>query len=63
MELQTIVSDEEVRSLLSDPELLNDVLSYDPEKIQQNDNVQELMQNKKMQELMEKIYQKMPAQQ
>lgn len=62
MDLQNILNDEEVQSMLSDPALLSDVLSYDPEKIQKNDNVQNLMQNEKMQELMEKIRQKLPAQ-
>jgi hypothetical protein len=61
MELQDIVSDEEVQAMLSDPQLLNDVLSYDQQKIQENDNVQDLMQNEKIQNLMKKIYQKMPA--
>ena len=48
--------------MLSDPKLLDDVLSYDPEKMQQNESVQDLMQNEKMQNLMEKILKTMPAQ-
>ena len=63
MDLQNILNDEEVQTMLSDPQLLNDVLSYDTEKIQQNDSVQDLIQNKKMQKLMEKISQKIPGQQ
>jgi hypothetical protein len=62
-DLQNIVNDKEVQSMLSDPQLLNDVLSYDPERIQQNDSVQELMKKKSIQELMEKVRQKLPAQQ
>ena len=62
IELQNILNDGEVKAMLSDPKLLNDVLSYDPEKIQQNDNVQDLMQNEKMQKLMEKIRQKISGQ-
>ena len=63
MELQGILKDKEVQAMISDPKLLNDVLSYDPERIQQNDNVQDLMQNEKMQKLMEKIRQKISTQQ
>jgi len=61
IELQNIINDEEIQAMLSDPQLLNDVLSYDPEKIQQNDNAQGLMQNEKIQKLMDKIRQKIPA--
>ena len=62
MDLQNIFADKEVQNMLSDPKLLDDVLSYDPEKMQQNESVQDLMQNEKMQNLMEKILQTMPAQ-
>lgn len=63
MDLQNIIADKEIQAMLSDPRLLNDVLSYDPEKIQRNDNVQNLMQNKNMQKFMEKVRQKLPDQQ
>ena len=62
VEIQDILKDEEVQSLLSDPKLLDAVLSYDPEIIQQNDNVQDLIKNPKIQELMNKINKKMPSQ-
>ena len=62
IELQNIINDEEVQAMLSDPKLLNDILSYDPQRIQQNNSAQDLMQNEKMQELMEKILQKTSAQ-
>ena len=62
MDIQNIIADEEIQAMLSDPKLLNDVLSYDPEKIEQNKSAQDLMQIEKMQEFMEKILQKMPAQ-
>ena len=62
MDVQNILNDEEVQMMLSDPQLLNDILSYDPEKIQQNTNVQSLMQNQKMQQLMNKIQQQVPSQ-
>ena len=61
-EIQNILKDQEVQSLLSDPKLLEDVLSYDQEKIQNNDNVQDLLNNEKMQDLIKKVYQKIPRQ-
>jgi hypothetical protein len=61
-ELQNVVSDAEVQKMLSDPKLLDDVRTYDPEKIQNNDSVQDLIQNPKVQDLMNKIQQKMPPQ-
>lgn len=61
MDIQNIIKDEEVQVLLSNPKLLDDVMSYDQEKIRQNDDVQSLMQNPKIQNLMNKIQQKMPA--
>lgn len=60
-ELQSLLDDKEIQEMLSDPKLLNDVMSYDPEKIQQNPDVQNLMKNPKMLELMNKIQQKIPA--
>jgi hypothetical protein len=60
-EIQNIIKDEEIQTMLTDPQLLDDVLSYDPDLMQQNDNVQNLLQNKKMQQLMEKIQQKIDA--
>lgn len=61
LDIQNIVNDEEVRKLLSDPKLMQDVLSYDQEKIQGNKGVQDLMDNPKIQDLMNKIYQKIPS--
>ena len=61
-EIQNLINDEEIQAILSDPKLMNDVMSYDPEKIQQNDSIQNLMQNPKMLNLMNKVQQKMPAQ-
>ncbi len=61
-DIQDILEDDTVKAMLSDPGLLNDVQSFDPNKIQQNQNVQSLMNNPKMQELMNKLQQKIPAQ-
>ena len=60
-EIQNMVEDESIKTLLSDPQLLKDVMSFDQQKIEQNTNVQELMDNPKMQELMDKIQQKYSA--
>jgi len=62
-EIQNLVNNEEIKAMLSDPKLLNDAMSFDPDKIQQNKNVQDLMKNPQIQNLMNKIQQKIPAQQ
>jgi len=62
MDLKTLVEDEEIRKLLSDPNLMRDVTSYDQEKIEQNTNVQDLLKNPKIQQLMNKIQAKFPTQ-
>jgi len=61
MEIQNLANDEEIKAMLSDPKLLNDAMSFDPNKIQQNKNVQELMKNPKMQNLINKIQQQIPV--
>jgi len=61
-EIQKIVEDDEIRSMLSDPNLLNDMMSFDQNKIQQNESVQDLMNNPKIQNLMNKIQKKITAQ-
>ncbi len=58
MEIQNIVNDPEVQALLTDPTLLDDVLTYDPEKIEKNNSAQDLIQNPKIQNLINKIQQK-----
>jgi len=57
-----LAEQEEIKQLLSDPQLLNDVMSMDPEKIQNNEKIQELMNNPEMQKLMLQIQQKYPLQ-
>ncbi|MBN1869719.1 MAG: hypothetical protein JW847_03985 [Candidatus Omnitrophica bacterium] len=61
-DFQGLVADQEIQSLISDPKLLDDVLSYDPDRIDQNPSIQRLMQNEKIQALMLKIQQKMSGQ-
>lgn len=60
-EIQNMLEDENVKAMLSDPKLLEDVTSFDQKKIEQNANVQNLMNNPKMKELMNKIQQKISA--
>lgn len=62
-EIQNILEDENIKALLSDPKLLEDVTSFDQQKIEQNINIQSLMNNPKMKELMKKIQQKIPTRQ
>ena len=61
-ELQNIVQDEEIRSILSDQDLINDVMSFDQKKIEQNKSIKDLMNNPKMQDLINQIQQKIPTQ-
>ena len=61
-DIQNALNDPQVQTLLSDPTLLDDVLTYDPETIQNNDTIQDLMQNPKIQDLINKIQQKIPSQ-
>lgn len=60
-EIQNMLEDENVKAMLSDPKLLEDVTSFDQKKIEQNTNVQNLMNNPKMKELMNRIQQKISA--
>ena len=61
----------DIRELLKDPETMNlfmngnlmqDALSMDPDKIKNNQNMQQLMQNPKMQDIIQKINQKIGGQ-
>jgi len=61
-DMEGLANNEEVRAMLSDPELLNDVMSMDPDKIQGNSKVQNLMNNPQIQQLMQKIQKKYPTQ-
>ncbi len=57
-DIEGLLEDEGIRSILADQNFVNDVMSYDMNKIEQNSNTQELMQNPSIQALMEKINQK-----
>lgn len=50
-----LANDPSITAILSDPSISKDIMSYDPEKIQNNPKIQELMQNPKMQELIKSL--------
>jgi hypothetical protein len=61
-QMNQIAEQEDIQKLLSDPKLLSDVTSMDPEKIQNSEGVQQLMNNPEVQKLLLQIQQKYPAQ-
>ncbi len=54
-QIQTLLSDPEIAALLADQELMSDLLSYDPSRLEGNAKVQKLMQNPKLKQLMNQI--------
>jgi len=58
-EVQNMAQDPEIRALLSDPALMNSILSGDLNSIGSNSKAQGLMNNPKMQKLMNKLNEKM----
>ena len=61
-EIQNLLEDDNIKAMLSDPKLLEDVISFDRQKIEQNTSIQDLMNNPKMRNLINKIQQKILAQ-
>jgi len=61
-EIQNLLEDDNIKAMLSDPKLLEDVTSFDQQRIEQNTSIQDLMNNPKMRNMMNKIQQKIPAQ-
>jgi len=55
-EIQSLLQNEEVMSIFSDKQFMNDVMSYDPERIQQNPKLQELIKNPEMKRLMDSLH-------
>jgi hypothetical protein len=56
-EIQQLMQDPEIMRLMSDPQFLNDVMTYDMETITNNPNVQRLMENPKIRQLLETMQQ------
>jgi hypothetical protein len=59
--LEELMKDPEIMALLSDQNFINDIMSYDPNRIQANPKAQQLMNNPEMRKLMETMMQKMGA--
>lgn len=57
--MQELANDEEIVNLLLDPNLVNALMSMDPQAIQNNPNTQKLLQSPKMQEIIMKVQQRM----
>ena len=57
--IQDMLKDPSVMELLKNPNLMQDALSMDPEKIKNNPDMQTLMQNPKMQEIFKAAAEKM----
>ena len=57
-EVQKILGDPEIAAILQDPKVMQDVMSMNPQTIQNNPNIQSLMQNPKMQQLLNLLMQK-----
>ena len=61
-DIQSLIEDEEIKSIITDKNFINDIMSYDPQRIDKNEKTSDLMRNPKIQNLMNKINQKLPAQ-
>lgn len=57
-EIQTMLQDEELMAILSDPAIMKDLMSQDPATIQNNPKIMQLMNNPKMQALMQMMMNK-----
>lgn len=58
-DIEELMKDDNIRALLSDPSFIKDVMSYDPEKIKNNANTDDLLNNPEIKALMEKMGQKL----
>ena len=56
--IQTLTQDPNFVEILKDPDFVNAIMSYDPEKIKNNPKVQMLLQDSKMQQLMQRMSEK-----
>jgi len=57
-EIKHLMADEEVLRLLSDPNLMNDVMTFDEEKIKSNPSVQKLLEHQQIRKIMGTVEQK-----
>jgi len=61
-EIQDVVANEKIMELLSDPALINDIMSFDEEKIKSNRTINELIHHPEIQKLIEKVNKKVSEQ-
>ena len=61
-DIEHLMEDPEIKSLLADPSFMKNIMSFDPAQIQNNDKVKMLMDNPKMKSVMEEINQKISTQ-
>ncbi len=61
--IQGLTQDPKFMEILKDPDFVNTIMSYDPEKIKNNPKVQMLLQDPKMQQLMQRMGKKHPPNQ
>lgn len=54
-DIQKLMEDKAVMQIMKDPNFIQDIMSYDPNRIGNNNKTQELMNNPEMKALMEKI--------
>ena len=57
--MQELVQDPSVAEMLKDPSLMQDALSMDPSRVQNNTQVQKLIQNPTMQKILKLTAQKL----
>ena len=60
--IQELLKDPETMNLFMNGNLMQDAFSMDPNRMKNNQNVQQLMQNPKMQEIIEKVNKKLTGQ-
>ena len=54
-DIQGLLANPEIMNIISDPNLMKDLMTYDPNKIQNNPKIQSLMNNPEMKKLMQKM--------
>jgi len=57
-DIQNVMQDKEIMKLLSNPDLINDVMTFNEDKIRANESISDLMANPEIQNLINKINQK-----
>lgn len=58
-DLQKLAENPEIMQMMSDPAFMQDIMSYDPDRVMQNENTRKLLEVPAMKSLMEKMAGKM----